>query len=449
VVLNRLPEVAAEEGFLSVVSIPRWTARGGADACPGARSLRPPFRRPLLGALLLLLPLLLAACQGGSRPPSFVTNTSAQFNGYLLADKGDAYYYFQYGTTTGYGSATPTRTVPSGQNATIAETVTGLAPATTYHWRMCGNDAGKGAACDQDRTFTTVADDPVVAAAGDIACDTSDPAFNGGAGTSSTCKMMATSNLLVGAGFSAVLALGDTQYDCGSPSDYAASYDPSWGRVKQITLPVPGNHEYKTADPDAYGGHDCDTTGHAAGYYGYFGSAAGDPSKGYYSYDLGTWHIVVLNTTSACSLISCSSGSAQEQWLANDLAAHPAQCTMALWHEPRWSSKLPSTKSSAFWTDLYNANADVVVNGHVHDYERFAPQSPAGAPDPTRGIREFVAGTGGKSSENIAATPAANSEVQGKAYGVLKLTLHASSYDWQFAPATGSSFTDSGSAACH
>lgn len=437
---------------MSVKSLPYPTVRADAPKCegrPGRSSGRARLRRPLLAALLLVMPVALAACQGGSSPPSFVTNTSVQFNGYMKADQGDAYYYFQYGSTTGYGSVTPTRTVTSGATVTINEVAAGLQPSTTYHWRMCGNDVSKGSICDQDHTVQTSAGDPVVAAAGDIACDTSDPAFNGGAGTSSACKMMATSNLLVGSGMTAVLALGDTQYDCSSASDYAASYDPSWGRAKSIALPVPGNHEYKTSDPDAYGGHDCDTTGHASGYYGYFGAAAGDPSKGYYSYDLGTWHIVVLNTTSACSLISCSAGSAQEQWLANDLAAHPAACTMALWHEPRWSSKLPSTKSSAFWQDLYNANADIVVNGHVHDYERFAPQSPTGAADPTRGVREFVAGTGGKSSENIGTTPAANSEIQGKAYGVLKLTLHASSYDWQFAPATGSSFTDSGSAPCH
>lgn len=406
-------------------------------------------RRSVLAVVLCALPLALAACQGGSSPPGFVTDTSVRFNGYMLADQGDAYYYFQYGTDTGYGSVTPTRTVASGSNVTFSETATGLQPSTTYHWRMCGNDVGKSPACDQDRTLQTTGQDPVVAAAGDIACDPSDPAYNGGAGTSSSCKMAATSNLLVGTGLSAVLPLGDIQYDCGSPGDFAASYDPTWGRVKSITTPVPGNHEYKTADPDAYGGHDCDTTGHASGYYGYFGAAAGDPSKGYYSYDLGTWHIVVLNTTLACSLISCSAGSAQERWLAADLAAHPAACTLALWHEPRFSSKLPSTKTAAFWQDLYAANADVVLNGHVHDYERFAPQTPSAVADPARGIREFVVGTGGKSSENIGATPAANSEVQGKTYGVLRLTLHADSYDWQFVPASGSGFTDSGTTGCH
>lgn len=276
--------------------------------------------------------------------------------------------------------------------------------------------------------------DPVIAAAGDIACDPSDGNFNGGNGTSGSCRQKAVSDLFVGKNFSAVLTLGDTQYEDGSLTKFQQSFDPSWGRAKNIIRPAVGNHEYLTAG--------------ASGYYSYFGAAAGDKTKGYYSYDIGAWHIIALNSN--CSQVGgCGAGSPQEQWLKSDLAAHPTMCTLAYWHHPRFSSGQHGSNTSydAFWKDLYAAGTEIVLNGHDHDYERFAPQNPSGAADPN-GIQQFVVGTGGKNHYAFNATQP-NSVVRNPdTYGILKLTLHATSYDWQFVPEPGKTFTDSGTVNC-
>jgi hypothetical protein len=233
-----------------------------------------------------------------------------------------------------------------------------------------------------------------------------------------------------------VAALGDNAYPSGSASEYARCYAPTWGRHKARTRPAAGNHEYLTPG--------------AAGYFGYFGAAAGDPSKGYYSYDLGTWHIAVLN--SQCGAVGgCYPNSPQEHWLRRDLAAHPAMCTLAYWHLPRFSSGEYGSYSyiQPLWQALYDGGADVVLSGHEHDYERFAPQTPVGAHDPAHGIREFVVGTGGAGLFPVG-KPIANSEVfKLGVHGVLKLTLRPGRYIWRFFPAEGTGFTDSGSAACH
>lgn len=282
----------------------------------------------------------------------------------------------------------------------------------------------------------TDAQDPVLAAAGDISCDPADANYNGGDGTPTACRMKYTSDLLVNAGLSGVLLLGDNQYEYATLAAYQASYDPAWGRVKAITRPTAGNHEYNTPG--------------AAGYYAYFGAAAGDPAKGWYSFDLGAWHAIVLNSNCA-AVGGCGAGSAQEQWLRADLAAHPAVCTLAAWHHPRFSSGAhgddPTT--AAFWDALYDAGVDLVLNGHDHIYERFAPQDPAGSADPARGITAFIVGTGGKNATAVA-TVRANSLVRSSgSFGVLKLTLHAAGYDFQFAPEVGGSFSESGSGICH
>ena len=233
-----------------------------------------------------------------------------------------------------------------------------------------------------------------------------------------------------------VFAAGDNAYQDGTPAEYANCYDPTWGRFKARTRPVPGNHDYYTPG--------------AAGYFGYFGAAAADPAKGYYSYDLGTWHIIALNSN-----IGMDAGSEQEQWLRADLAAHPALCTLAYWHPPLFSSStLPvMAAAQATWQDLYNAGAELVINGHHHDYERFAPQTPAGEVDQAHGIREIVVGTGGGDGLFPFGATAAHSEVRNnETFGVLKLTLRVTGYDWKFIPIEGpqfSSFTDSGSGSCH
>ncbi|MFY9587193.1 MAG: metallophosphoesterase [Actinomycetota bacterium] len=278
--------------------------------------------------------------------------------------------------------------------------------------------------------------DPVIAAAGDVACDPDIAAFNGGNGTRGACRQLATSDLLTAGGYTAVLPLGDLQYEIGALKDFRRSYDLSWGRVRDISYPVPVNHEYSTSQ--------------AAGYFAYFGDRAGMRARGYYSYDLGSWHLIALNSN--CGAVGgCGRGSPQERWLRADLAAHEASCTLAYWHHPRFSSGLhgDSAVYTAFWQALHDAGADVVLVGHDHDYERFAPQDALGRADSARGIREFVVGTGGRSRYPFRA-PRPNSEVRNfGTYGILALTLRPTSYEWRFVPEAGKAFTDTGSTACH
>lgn len=281
--------------------------------------------------------------------------------------------------------------------------------------------------------------DPVIMAAGDIACDPADPGYNGGAGTADRCHQRATSDLLVSTPLDAVLPLGDIQYDSSSTSRINAVYAPTWGRVKSISRPILGNHE-----------------GSGTGYFDYFNGVgvsdgpAGARGKGYYSFDLGAWHLVALNSN--CASVSCSGGSEQERWLRADLAAHPTDCTLAYWHAPRYSSGHDGSHASmqALWEALQDAQAELLLSGHSHDYERFAPLDRDGDVDQAAGIRQFVVGTGGAFFTGGLDTKAPHSEVaQNKTFGVLKLTLRASSYDWQFVPEAGKTFTDAGSQPCH
>ncbi len=226
-----------------------------------------------------------------------------------------------------------------------------------------------------------------------------------------------------------VFAAGDLAYQHGTYEEFVKCYGPTWGRFKARTRPTPGNHEYNGAT--------------AIGYFRYWDGRAGDPGKGYYSYDLGTWHIVVLNTNCGSKeLGGCAEGSPEETWLKQDLAAHPAACTLAYGHHALFSSGLLPKHAEhpelrALWQDLYDAHADMILAGHEHSYERFAPQNPEGNPDPEHGIREIVVGTGGRSHTPLGyAKP--NSEVRDdKTYGVLKLTLSPGKYSWEFIPVPG------------
>lgn len=238
-----------------------------------------------------------------------------------------------------------------------------------------------------------------------------------------------------------VAVLGDQVYDVGSPDEYANCYGPTWGRFRSRTRPAPGNHDYATVN--------------AAGYYGYFGLAAGDPAKGYYSYDLGKfWHVVVLNSAWREGGPAFGQGSAQLDWLRADLAASSRQCTLAYWHHPRWSSgnHAPDTSAAPVWRVLYAAGADLVLNGHEHFYERFAPMNPDGAADNAYGIRQIttgMAGTGASSGYPFG-TPLAASEMrQNIAAGIIKLTLDSAGYSWQYLHVVGASFSDAGSGSCH
>ena len=306
---------------------------------------------------------------------------------------------------------------------------------------------------------------------------TADPVFVG-AGDIASCARTgdeATAKLLdpiiaAAPSTTTVFTTGDNAYESGTASEYANCYDnyripdgsvydatrPSWwGQYKARTMPVLGNHEYNAS-------------ANASGYFDYFGAKNGfkqppapvpntpanpglTPGKGYYSYDLGQWHVVALNSN--CSFVAggCDRGSPQEQWLKADLAAHSNACTLAYWHHPLFSSgplNGGNSNMKPFWEALYAAKADVVLNGHVHNYERFAPQTPSGVADPAKGIREFVVGTGGYSLNSFK-TNVDNSEKQNAiANGVLKLTLHPNGYDWEFVPVAGKTFSDSGSDSC-
>lgn len=279
-----------------------------------------------------------------------------------------------------------------------------------------------------------------VMAVGDIACDPTSPDFHGGQGDAKFCQEKATSDLVAQAHPDAVLALGDNQYENATLSAFQASYDPTWGRFKAITYPVPGNHEYQTPG--------------AAGYFAYFGSLARNDPGGYYSFDLGAWHFIALN--SECDepgVGGCGLGSLQERWLLSDLAAHRASCTLAFWHEPRFTSGRNGNHPAlqAFWNDLYAFGAALVLNGHDHIYERFTPQNPQQQADP-HGIREIIAGGGGNNHQPNFGTLQPNSVVRDKTtYGVLQLTLRDGSYDWQYLPAQqagNGTFTDKGSGIC-
>ncbi len=263
--------------------------------------------------------------------------------------------------------------------------------------------------------------DPVLVGAGDIA----DCALTDDEATTALVDSMAGT----------VFTAGDNAYPDGSAAQFRDCYGPTWGRFLARTRPAPGNHDWVTKD--------------LAGYLGYFGSAASPDGKSWYSYDLGTWHIVVLD--SDCSSVGgCGVDSPQGAWLAADLKASTARCTLAIWHHPRFSSGEHGndTEVAPFWTELAGAGADVVVNGHDHDYERFAPQDPTGVLDRANGLREFVVGTGGAALRTFPTT-ATNSEVRATgAHGVITFVLHQGSYEWRFISTSGA-LSDAGSAVCH
>jgi hypothetical protein len=236
-----------------------------------------------------------------------------------------------------------------------------------------------------------------------------------------------------------VFTLGDDAYPNGSTNDFKNCYNPTWGAFKSRTHPSAGNHEY-------------DVSSTAAPYFAYFGAAAGTAGQGYYSFDLGSWHVIVLNSN-----IATDPGSPQELWLKADLAAHPNQCTLAYWHHPLYSSiggtsgtsGAVITSARPLWDDLYAAGVELVLNGHRHVYERLAPMKPDGSPDPVNGIRTIIAGMGGESGGDLTNIFPTSEVREGRTFGILKLTLTAGSYSWQFIGVPGSTFTDSGTNSCH
>jgi len=235
-----------------------------------------------------------------------------------------------------------------------------------------------------------------------------------------------------------VFTAGDNAFENGTAKEYADCYGPTWGRHKARTYAVLGNHDYGNGD--------------ANGAFDYFGDRVGPRGKGYYSYDVGAWHVIVLNDNA--SYIDFDPASDQGRWLADDLDTHRGRCTIAMWHVPLFLSSnsdgyIRNEGHKPLWDVLYNAGVDIVINGQQHHYERFAPMTPTGDLDEARGIREFNVGTGGESTELPTKAVHPHSEVRGAAFGVLKLTLKTDSYDWEFVPIQGATFRDSGSGSCH
>ena len=270
----------------------------------------------------------------------------------------------------------------------------------------------------------------IIGAAGDIACQ---PGRR--RNSPEVCGMESTAKVLEAIRPDAVLALGDNQYPSGSLADFEASYADTWGAYRAITFPVPGNHEYETPG--------------ARGYFGYFGKRAGEPDKGYYSYDLGGWHLIALN--SECHQIGgCGDSDPQARWLRQDLEAHPRKCVLAYWHRPRFSSGPHGNDRDldALWRILAGARADVVLAGHDHDYERFTPMNAGGEADP-EGVMQFVAGTGGRSHYKFRdPKPTSKARITGH-HGVLRLQLTEQAYTWEFTAAPKAEVLDSGNGQCH
>jgi hypothetical protein len=366
---------------------------------------------------------------------SSTLNTKPHFAGGAAVTASDSTTVTVKIYTGSSATGTPTQTLTTtrfGSGAWSVDASSALALGT-YTARAEQVDQAANVGLSAPATFQVVASSPtsgpVLAGAGDIAdCqDTGDEA---------------TANLLLGLPSAVVQTFGDNAYPNGSASNFANCYQPSWGQVKDRTRPALGDHDYETPN--------------ASGYFNYFadqlapfGASAADPTRGYYSYDLGAWHVVVLNAICGSS-IGCDVNG-QATWLDADLAAHTNACTLAVLPAPRWSSGSvhgSNATMQVYWDVLYANGVDVVVGGDDHVYERFAPQDPQGFYDPVGGLRQFTVGTGGGSLYTFL-DPKANSEVRYRAsYGILKLILGSSSYEWQFLPTSGT-FADSGTTACH
>ncbi len=319
--------------------------------------------------------------------------------------------------TTGSGTL-PTATKPAPTATSVGPTATKAPPTATKVPPTVTPVPPTATKVPATSTPPPSGSDPIVLATGD-----SRTGCNSGA--------TATANLLSQYPSSTLLLFNGDATDTGALSQFTDCFNTTFGKYKSQIRPVPGNHEYGTSG--------------ASGYFTYYGAQAKPQGQSYYSFNTGAWHIVALNTE-----IDVSATSAQLTWLKNDLAANRTQCTLAYWHEPRWSSGNHGNNTfvSALWQVLYDNNVDLIFNGHDHDYERFAPQNPAGAADNARGMRQFVIGTAGAPPYSFSSTQA-NSQVRMSGqYGAVQFTLHPSSYDWKWVGATGS-FTDTGSTACH
>jgi len=297
---------------------------------------------------------------------------------------------------------------------------------------------------------STASADPVIGAVGDMACDASDPKFKGGNGTSTGCAESTVSNLMLAdASLTAVLGLGDFQYECGDAADYAVSYDPTWGRLDPLMRPVAGNREYQTGK-DQFGGTCPSTNTTAQNYFNHFGDAAHPATAGHFSFDVGTWHLIALNANCTKSGVGgCGASSAQTKWLQQDLAATTQPCVAAFWHQPLFTgTHIDGSAYRSWWQVLYAAHADVVLNGHVHDYQRYPALDPSGTADPAAGITEYIVGTGGEGFLAFVPTVQPQPVTHLQRFGYLRMTLDTSGWSAQFIDSTGT-VADTSTGTCH
>ncbi|NNM35451.1 MAG: hypothetical protein HKO53_20420 [Gemmatimonadetes bacterium] len=404
-----------------MASVLRAVRRRGRKAGPEGSSSGPEAKRTLAGRPTTLVGMLLAAagCSSDTTTPP--------------VDSGDLVLVI---ATVG---ADPD---PDGYTATLDGNVSlpvAASGSVTFSQVLAGEHelslSGLAPQCMSARESLSVVVEAgqVTTLEESVFCETEPPVLVG-AGDIATCDLDSddATAVLLDSIPGTVFTAGDNVYPNGTEAEFADCYEPTWGRHRLRTRPAAGNHDYNTAG--------------ATGYYDYFGPSAGEADKGYYSFDLGTWHIEVLNSN-----LEDVDGAAQLAWLEDDLAMNPAACTAAYWHHPRFSSGFHGNDESVdpLWDALYAAGVEIAVTGHDHHYERFAPQDGDGDPDPAAGIREFVVGTGG-----IDLFPApfvkANSEVRrSTVHGVLKLSLAAGFYRWEFIAAPGGEIVDSGVSACH
>lgn len=291
---------------------------------------------------------------------------------------------------------------------------------------------------------------PVIGAVGDMACDASDPHFKGGKGTATGCAESTVSSLMLAdSSLVAVLGLGDFQYACGDPADYAVSYDPTWGRLDAKMDPVAGNHEYQTGK-DAFGKACPSDNTTAQSYFSHFGAAAHPATGGHFSFDLGTWHLIALNgNCTKAGVGGCSASSAQTQWLKQDLAATRQPCILAFWHQPLFTGTHEDGSAyRPWWRLLYAAHADVALNAHIHDFQRYRPLDPTGASDATRGITEYVVGTGGEGFTDFVPTIQPKPVLHLQRFGYLRMRLKAAGWRAEFIDSTGT-VADTSTGTCH